>query len=80
MKSLPSRVAERLSEEVGSLRGRKRRRFHPMMFEDMMHMSEEPGDPVAILMAASLMRDDAPWLYELALEVYRAVKSGMLNA
>jgi hypothetical protein len=22
------------------------------------------------------MRDDAPWLYELAMEVYRAVKSG----
>ena len=39
-------------------------------------MSGEPGDPVAILMAASMVRDDAPWLYELAMEVYRAVKSG----
>lgn len=27
-------------------------------------------------MAASLFRDDAPWLYELVMEVYRAVKSG----
>lgn len=27
-------------------------------------------------MAASFVRDDAPWLYELAMEVYRAVKSG----
>lgn len=26
-------------------------------------------------MAASLIREDAPWLYELAMEVYRAVKS-----
>ncbi len=40
-----------------------------------MHLGE-PGDPVGILMAASLVRDDAPWLYELAMEVYRAVKSG----
>jgi hypothetical protein len=27
-------------------------------------------------MAASLVRDEAPWLYELAMEVYKAVKSG----
>ena len=39
-------------------------------------MSGIPGDPVSILIAASLVREDAPWLYELAMEVYRAVKSG----
>ena len=27
-------------------------------------------------MAASFIRDDAPWRYQLAMEVYRAVKSG----
>ena len=47
-----------------------------MMFEEMMHMSGESGDPVAILMAASIVRDDAPWLYELAMEVDRAVRVG----
>jgi hypothetical protein len=41
-----------------------------------MHMAGEPGDPVGILMAASFFREDAPWLYELVMEVYRAVKSG----
>jgi hypothetical protein len=76
MKSMPARVAERLAEEGDSFRRRKRRRFHPMMFEELMHMSGGPGDPVGILMAASVIRDDAPWLYELAMEVYRAVKSG----
>lgn len=77
MKALPSRVAERLAEsEEPFLRRRRLRRFHPMMLEEMMHMAGEPGDPVGILMAASLVRDDAPWLYELAMEVYRAVKSG----
>jgi hypothetical protein len=77
MKALPSRVAERLVESgEPPLRRRRLRRFHPMMFEEMMHMGGEPGDPVGILMAASVFRDDAPWLYELAMEVYRAVKSG----
>jgi hypothetical protein len=76
MKGLPSRVAERLMEMGEPLRRRRMRRFHPMMFEELMHMSDNPGDPVGILMAASIIRDDAPWLYELAMEVYRAVKSG----
>lgn len=76
MKALPSRVAERLAEQGDPFRRRRIRRFHPMMFEEIMHMSEEPGDPIGILMAASMIRDDAPWIYELAMEVYRAAKSG----
>ena len=77
MKALPSRVAERLMEEGESpARRRRMRRFHPIMFDELLHMAGEPGDPVAILMAASLIREDAPWLYELAMEVYRAAKSG----
>jgi hypothetical protein len=80
MKALPSRVAERLAEAGDPFRRRRMRRFHPMMFEDLVHMSGAPGDPVTILMAASLVRDDAPWLYELAMEVYRAVKSGDAEA
>lgn len=59
---------------------RRLRHFHPMMFEELMHMSGESGDPVAIIMAASLVREDVPWLYELAMEVYRAVKAGNAEA
>jgi hypothetical protein len=77
MKALPSRVAERLMDpDDPFVRRRRTRRFHPMMLQEMMHMSGDPGDPVTILMAASLVKDDAPWLYELTMEVYRAVKSG----
>jgi hypothetical protein len=76
MKALPSRVAERLVESGEPFRRRRMRRFHPMMFEELMHMSGDPGDPVGILMAASMIRDEAPWLYELAMEAYRAVNSG----
>lgn len=80
MKALPSRVAERLAEAGDPIRRRRIRRLHPMMFEELMHMSGEPGDPVAILLAASLVRDDLPWLYELAMAVYRSVKSGDAEA
>ena len=77
MKALPARVAERLSDlDEPNLRRRRRRRIHPMMFEEIMHVSGGSGDPVSILMAASIIREDAPWLYELAMEVYRTIKSG----
>jgi len=76
MKALPSRIVERLGEEGEPFRRRRVRRFHPMLFEELLHMAAEPGDPVGILMAASLVRDELPWLYELAMEVYRAVKRG----
>lgn len=80
MKALPSRVAERLAEEGDPVRRRRMRKFHPMMVEEFAQMGTAPGDPVAILMMASLVRDDLPWLYELAMEVYRAVKSGDAEA
>jgi len=76
MKSLPSRVAERLAEAGEPMRRRRTRRLHPAMLDEIMHMSGEPGDPVGILMAASMVRDEIPWLYELTLEVYRAAKDG----
>lgn len=47
-----------------------------MMIQDMMHMSGEPDDPIGILLVASMVRDDMPWFYEIALEAYRAIKSG----
>jgi hypothetical protein len=80
MKSLPSRVAERLAEFGEPSRRKRMRRFHPMMIDEIMHVAGEPGDPIGILMSASLIRDDFPWLYELAMEVYRAVKSGDIES
>jgi hypothetical protein len=47
------------------------------MFRELRHMlGTGAGEPIAILMLASMLRDDAPWLYELGLEAYRAAKSG----
>jgi len=59
------------------IRKRRRLRFHPMMMHEFMHrIAERPGDPVQMLFAGSLLRDEAPWIYELALEAYHAVRSG----
>lgn len=34
------------------------------------------GDPIALLILASLLRDSLPWMYELGIEAYRMAKDG----
>ena len=80
VRDLPSRVTERMHEAGDPGRRRKSRRFHPMMLEEMMHMGSDPDDPIGILVAASVVRDEMPWFYEIALETYRAIKSGDAQA
>ena len=75
-RDLPSRVESELRGH-GVLR--KRRRFHPMMIEEIFHVANrEDGEPsLPWLILASMFRDEAPWLAESALEVYRAMQSGV---
>jgi hypothetical protein len=54
---------------------RGRRALHPMMLEELLHLFEHIGDPIGIVLAAGLIRDDSPWFYEIAMEAYRAIKS-----
>lgn len=78
---LPLRLQDSLSGEVGPLHRRRFRRFHPMILGEIASMvSQEPGDPMAILVLAGLVRDEMPWLYELAVEAYRTAKLGEAEA
>ena len=45
----------------------------------MMHMGGEDGDPIGILLAASMVRDDMPWFYEIARDVYQTLKTEILK-
>jgi hypothetical protein len=76
VRSLDSRLRE-VAEE-GPRRFRKRfRRIHPMMVHELSHMlGEKRGDPIALLVLASIFREDMPWMYELGMEAYRLAKSG----
>ena len=79
VRALDSRLRE--GTDGGPFISRRRRmKFHPMMMMDMLHMGRRgPNDPVRLLMLASFFREDMPWLYELAMEVYRATKAGMTD-
>lgn len=82
VRDLPSNLDERLSDGMGLFRNKRGRRFHPMMFEELMHMMpmKEPDPYLGILIMVSLLRDDIPWLYELGMEVYRASRSNRKSA
>jgi hypothetical protein len=69
---LPSRIEGRLDP----MHHRRRRRFHPMIMEEFLHFSKEADDPTGLLLLVSMFRDDLPWLYEIGVEVYRAIKNG----
>lgn len=60
-------------------RPRFRRRFHPDQINEFIR-SDRRGDPTQILVAVSFLRDDFPWIYELGMELYRAINSGDWNA
>jgi hypothetical protein len=77
---LPSRIENNVNNVRIENKNRKRRRFSPMMFEELMHMSGREAGPIGILVFASLIRDDVPWLYEIAMEAFRALTSGTHKA
>lgn len=60
----------------GDIRSKRRRRprLHPM---ELTHMvGTGPDDPIVLLVLASMVREEFPWLYELGIEAYRAAKAG----
>lgn len=79
VRTMEARVRDTSEESNRPLR--RRPRFHPMMIHELGHMlSENPGDAINILVAASIFRDDIPWLYELGMEAYRLSNSESQNA
>jgi hypothetical protein len=56
---------------------RKISKYHPLMMRELIyHGGRDLELPLQILIMASLVRDDVPWLYELAAEFYRAATEG----
>jgi hypothetical protein len=76
LETFPSRIESRLEGDK-----RKRRKFHPMMFERMMHVGmKAKGPALGFLMMISLLKDDFPWIYEIGLETYRGLKTAKTRA
>lgn len=71
---LPSRLEDRISFSSGERRRRTISLPPPVLFDTALRLDEETQGLDGLLMIASLLRDDFPWLYEQALELYRTAK------
>jgi len=75
--NLPSKLDSRMDPEIR----RRRRRLHPMFFEEIMMTEMKTEDPnLTFLIMISFFKDDFPWLYEIGIETYRNLKSGKSKA
>ena len=73
---LPSRVESKMSNTMEPNRRKRMKRFHPMMIEDLMHMSGKVDGPAVLPIFFSFYRDEMPWLYDMGIDLYRVIKTG----
>lgn len=80
VRELPERVDDRVRSATRRGGLKRGRRLHPMMFEELLFhpaFRDGRGEPAAAwLLFISVLRDDFPWLYELGLELYHALRNG----
>ena len=69
-KDLPARIEGNFQPEY---RKRKKRKFHPVMIEEMMHSSKD--GKVGILIGLGMLRDTMPWLYDVGVDALRTIDS-----
>ncbi len=75
-------LPERIESRVGDMptRHRRKRRFHPMMLDEMLHMPEMEDSPfLGLLIWLGLFRNEFPWLYDIAYELYQASEDDDLS-
>ena len=70
---LPGRIENRLDDGPRMSRKRRRRRFHPMMMIEESEMDDNPC--LGLLIWLGQYRDDAPWFYDLAYNLFLAIES-----
>ena len=81
VRDVPDRVTSELGGDPRSRRLRNRRRFHPMMFEELAgHPAFRRNKALPVLVMFSMLRDDFPWLYELGVQFYRVAQDGNSKA
>lgn len=68
---LPSRIESRVDPEFR----RRKMKFHPMMMEELLHMSKGTNPHIPILMVLSFYKNDFPWIYEIGSETLKLLQT-----
>lgn len=77
IEQLVEKLDMRLGKNGDMLRLRNKRRFHPMMMEEMLHFSQRRGvdSGYGLLILLSAYREDLPWLYDAGKDMLATIKS-----
>lgn len=80
VRELPERVEYRVQSLNKRSSVRRARRFHPKMLDELFYITNEFNSsnkmPVGLLILLSYIKDDLPWIYDIGLELYRAIRTG----
>lgn len=76
---LPSRIEHRLDPD-SPFSTKRHRRYRAEVMRDLQFASKEFPEEIAFLMAVSYVKEDFPWLYDLALDVFRKLPTRKSNA
>lgn len=79
VRELPQRVDDRVRVASRRPSTRSFRRYGPKMFEELIYRfsssSGGEGRGAALLVLLSFVKEDAPWLYEIGIQIYKAMLS-----
>lgn len=76
VRELPERVDDRVRTASRRVQGSRFRRFHPKMLEELLFhtsSSNRNAKAAALLVALASVKEDFPWLYEVGMDIYRAM-------
>jgi hypothetical protein len=84
VRELPDRVDDRVRSASRKPQNKVFRRFHPKMLDELLFRSSASSGRTsrlaALLVLLAFVKDDAPWIYELGMETYRAMLADDRNA
>jgi len=80
VRELPQKVDAQVRVVSRRSNSKSLRRFGPKIFEELIYRSTK-GEGIeskgtALLIILSFIKDDLPWLYELGMQIYRAMAAG----
>jgi hypothetical protein len=80
VRELPQRVDDRVKVVARRPSNRFSRRYGPKVLEEVFfsfsHSGHVEGRSAALLIILSFVRDDAPWLYEIGMQIYQGMLAG----
>ena len=63
-------------KEINRIPASKRKqKFHPMIIEEILHLSPNLGKYIGFQMILSIFKDDFPWIYDAGVELIHILKS-----